>query len=258
MSRECTTRSGPRLAAWLAVVFILSPPRVATAGPPYLSDDPQPTDPAHWEIYNFITGLNGGTGLSGAAGVDLNYGGAKDLQLTAVLPLGFSNGGGFGFDGLRGGPGDIELAVKYRFLHQSEGSWTPDMAVFPRVFVPTGGTRFGSGHAQLLLPVWAQKDFGPWSVFGGAGYQINPGAGQRDYWQGGVAVARDLTKRLNIGVEGFSQGDDTTTGGGYEAANFAAIYKLVTHWSLLVSGGPTWNHGGGHGQVFYFALKADY
>jgi hypothetical protein len=32
----------------------------------------------------------------------------------------------------------------------------------------------------------------------------------------------------------------------------------VTHWSLLASGGPTWLQGGGHGQVFYLSLKADY
>jgi hypothetical protein len=258
MSRECTTRARWKRAAWLFLIFSVAPFGSATAGPPYLSDDPQPTDPGHWEIYNYVTGLNGEGGLSGLAGFDLNYGAAKDLQLTAVLPVGFSNVRGFAFDGLRGGPGDVELAVKYRPLHQSEGSWMPDVAAFPRLFVPTGGTRFGSGHAQLLLPVWAQKDFGPWSVFGGGGYQINPGAGQRNFWQGGVAITRDVSKRLNLGVEGFSQGDDTSTGGGFETANFALIYKLVTHWSLLVSGGPTWDHGGGHGQVFYFGLKADY
>jgi hypothetical protein len=258
MPSQIATRARSRLAAWIAIFWLAAPLGAAFAGPPYLSDDPQPTDPGHWEIYNFATGRNDPDGLSGAAGVDLNYGPAKDLQLTAVLPLGFSNGGGFAFDGLRGGPGDIELAIKYRPIHQSDGTLTPDVAAFPRLFVPTGGTRFGSGHAQLLLPVWAQKDFGPWSVFGGGGYQLNPGAGQRNYWQGGVAVTRDITKRLNLGVEGFSQGDDTPTGGGYDTANFALIYKLVTHWSLLVSGGPTWDHGGGHGQVFYFALKADY
>ena len=251
-------RRGRSVAAWLIGLCIALPIGPASAGPPYLSDDPEPTDPGHWEIYNFVTGLNNGAGLSGSAGLDLNYGGAKDLQLTAVLPLGFSNDRGALLDGLRGGPGDVELAVKYRPLHQSEGTLTPDVAVFPRLFVPTGGTRFGSGHAQLLLPVWAQKDFGSWSVFGGGGYQINPGAGQRNYWQGGVAVTRDLSKRINLGVEGFSQGDDTATGGGYETANFALIYKLVAHGSLLVSGGPTWDHGGSHGQVFYFALKADY
>ncbi len=258
MPGRSTSRARSRLAAWVAPLCIAAPFGPALAGPPYLSDDPEPTEPGHWEIYNFVTGLNDAGGLGGSAGLDLNYGGAKDLQLTVVLPLGFSNGGGFGVDGLRGGPGDVELAVKYRPVHQSEGSWTPDVAVFPRLFVPTGGTRFGSGHAQLLLPVWAQKDFGPWSVFGGGGYQISPGAGQRSFWQGGVAIARDLSKRLNLGVEGFSQGDDTVAGGGYETANFALVYKLVTHWSLLVSGGPTWDSGGGHGQVFYFALKADY
>ena len=90
MPSDFTRRARSKFAAWLVGVCIL-PPGSTHAGPPYLSDDPEPTDPGHWEIYNFVTGLNNGAGLSGAAGVDLNYGEAKNFQLTAVLPLGFSN-----------------------------------------------------------------------------------------------------------------------------------------------------------------------
>ena len=57
----------------------------------------------------------------------------------------------------------------------------------------------------LLLPVWAEKDVGPWQVFGGGGYQINTGANQRNFWQGGVAVNRTMTNRLQLGVELFEQ-----------------------------------------------------
>jgi hypothetical protein len=244
---------GPTAGVLLATLMWIP----AAAGPPYLSDDPEPTYPSHWEIYDYAIGANGTAGLTGEGGFDINYGGAKDLQLTAVLPLAVGNAEGFAVKGLTGGPGIVELAVKYRFLHQARDSWMPDVSVFPRVFVPTSD-RFSTGHANLFLPLWAQKDFGPWSVFGGGGYQINPGAGQDSFWQGGLALSRALGKRASLGGEVYVQGRDGAAGGGFTAANLAATWRLTPHWSLLGSAGPTWEEGGGHGQVFYFALKADY
>ena len=229
----------------------------ALAGPPFLTDDPQPTDDGHWEIYNFVGGAHDRSGLDGEAGLDLNYGAAKDLQLTAVLPLAYDNPNGFSTGGLRAGGGVIELAAKYKVIHADDDGWRPDLSVFPRLFTPTDH-RYGTGHVSLLLPVWAEKDSGPWQVFGGGGYQINPGADQRNFWQGGIAVNRAVSKRLQLGAEVFGQTRDAVDGPGYTAVNVAATLKLVEHWSLLASAGPTWEQGGGHGQVFYLSLKADY
>src|SRR5580658_7685037 len=101
----------------------------ALAGPPYVSDDPEPTDYRHFEIYFFDGGTTTRFGTGSAAGIDFNYGAAPDLQLTAVLPAGFDRP-------LRGpsavGLGNIQLAAKYRLLHQRENGL--DLAVFPRVF----------------------------------------------------------------------------------------------------------------------------
>lgn len=249
---------GSRKCAGLAVAAALGlwTPS-ALAGPPYLTDDPEPTDTGHWEIYNFVMGVGGSDGLGGEAGFDINYGGAKDLQLTAVLPLGYDNPKGYSFKGLEDGAGAIELAAKYKFLHQADGGWLPDVSVFPRLFAPTDH-RFGPPHVNLWLPVWAEKDFGPWSVFGGGGYQFNPGPGQEGFWQVGLAVSRALDKRLSLGAEIWSQGPDTTTGGGFTTVNLGETCRLTGHWSLLASGGPTFERAGRHGSDFYMSLKADY
>jgi hypothetical protein len=247
-----------RLVIAIAVMAGLGVAGQAKAGPPYLSDDPEPTDVGHWEIYNFAIGAGASKDLSGEAGFDINYGAAKDLQLTAVLPLAFGDDRGFSLDGLHGGPGDVELAVKYRFLHQADDTWTPDVAIFPRLFAPTADRQFGTGKFGLLLPIWMEKDVGPWSMFGGGGYQINPGAGQRDFWQGGLAISRTIGERLSLGAEVYGQTRDARAGGAYETVNVAATYKLVKHWSLLASAGPAWSSGSEDGYVFYFALKADY
>ena len=63
----------------------------ALAGPPYLSDDPEPTEYKHFEIYTFNNGTTARDGTSGEAGIDFNYGAAPNLQLTATLPTGFDH-----------------------------------------------------------------------------------------------------------------------------------------------------------------------
>jgi hypothetical protein len=247
-----------RLAVLVAMVGLLAACRPALAGPPYLSDDPEPTDVGHWEIYNFAIGAGGPPGLSGEAGFDINYGPAKDWQLTAVLPLAYGAPNAFSETGLRAGPGDVELAVKYKFLQESDGTWTPDVAFFPRLFAPTADRALGTGRLGLLLPIWAEKDFGPWSVFGGGGYQFNPGQGQRNFWQGGGAISRSFGERLSLGAELYGQTRDTDAGGAFTTFNMAATYRLTHHWSVLTSAGPAWDRARTDGYVFYGALKADY
>ena len=84
----------------------------AVAGPPYQSDDPEPTNFGHFEIYTFDKGAFGRSGSSSASGLDFNYGAAPDLQLTAAVPFGYDapSDGPSAF-----GPGNVELAAKYRF-----------------------------------------------------------------------------------------------------------------------------------------------
>src|SRR3982074_3042164 len=77
----------PKLIA-VAMVLIARP---ALAGPPYVSDDPEPTNYKHFEIYTFSNGTASRGDIGGASGIDFNYGAAPNLQLTATLPMGFDN-----------------------------------------------------------------------------------------------------------------------------------------------------------------------
>ena len=124
------------------------------------------------------------TGLAGESGLDLNYGAAPGLQLTAVLPAAYKSTVGR----TEVGGGVVELAAKFRVLHSPDDPLLPDIAIFPRLFLPAASRGFGAGRANLLLPVWAGKDLGPWSVFGGGGYQINPGPGAHSFWTGGLVT----------------------------------------------------------------------
>ncbi|HEY3814346.1 MAG TPA: hypothetical protein VGL66_14075 [Caulobacteraceae bacterium] len=238
----------PAALAVLAVTLCVASP--AFAGPPFLTDDPQPTDQGHWEIYNFVDGVHTPGDTSGEAGLDLNYGGAKDLQLTAVIPAQFA-GDGWGM-------GDVELAAKYKFLHQN-GPTGLDVAFFPRVFLPTAFDRGSDRRANLLLPVWAEKDFGKWSVFGGGGYQINPGPGNRNFWISGLTLTRQVSDNLMLGAEVYHQTADADLGRDWTVVNAGGALRFTKHWSLLFSAGPGVQNPREAGQSdFYLSLKADY
>src|SRR6185295_9870089 len=90
-------------------------------------DDPDPTDTGHYEIYLFAAGTKTSDGLDGAAGLDLSYGAAPDLQLSLTLPVAFEDPRGGSFVS---GVGNVELAAKYRILHQDTHGI--DLSIFPR------------------------------------------------------------------------------------------------------------------------------
>jgi hypothetical protein len=212
-----------------AFLFTMLASSAALAGPPYFSDDPGPTDLGRFEIYTFASGTATRDGTSGAGGIDFNYGGAPDLQLTAVVPLEYESGGATGI-------GNIELAAKYRFLHQDDFGW--DVAVFPRVFLPSASGNVGDRRASFLLPIWAEKDFGKWSTFGGGGCALNNGGGSRDYCQVGWALTREVLPALHLGAEIYHQTADTRGGRATTGLGAGAVYDLSEHYHLMASIGP--------------------
>lgn|SRR5579862_1035548 len=200
----------------------------ANAGPPYLSDDPEPTDYRHYEIYAYSNGIATRDGSSGESGIDFNYGGAPNLQLTATLPIAYD----FPAEGSSvGGFGNVELGAKYRFLTQE--MFGLDVAIFPRVFLPSASSVVGEHHASFLLPVWVQKDWGDWSAFGGGGCELNRGGESRDFCEGGVVVTRKISSDLQVGLELFHQTPDTRGGMASTSLGTGIIYDLNEHFHLL-------------------------
>src|SRR5271157_5049838 len=70
--------------------------------------------------------------------------------------------------------------AKYRFIQET--AKCPQIGVFPLLEVPTGNSRLGLGNGQLWarLPLWIQKSYGPWTTYGGVGYQINHAPAMKD------------------------------------------------------------------------------
>ncbi|KUR74686.1 hypothetical protein [Novosphingobium sp. FSW06-99] len=219
-------------------------PLPAYAGPPFVTDDPEPTDPGHWEIYNYAGGTLQPGNNATQFGWDINYGPVKDVQLTTTLPLATQTGQPFGL-------GDAEFAIKVKVLHHDDGVIPLDISVFPRVIVPTA---HGSTQTQVLLPVWAEHDWDGWSVFGGGGYTLNPGAGNRDYWQQGVVVTHMVRAGFMLGLEYYGQSRDSLTERAVTGVNLGTQIHLAGPFSLLGAFGQGLNR---KQTVFYTSLKLD-
>jgi hypothetical protein len=213
---------------FLGLVLLARP---ALAGPPYISDDPEPTDYGHYEIYLFTSGTTMRDGTAGQAGIDFNYGALPDLQLTVVLPAGFNAAA----DGsaLQAGLGNIQVAAKYRFLHQN--SFGLDVSFFPRLFIPViqaGTGSVSNANPSLLLPLWLEKDWGKWSLFGGGGCTISADAGQ-DFCQAGAVVTRQVLPALQLGLEVAWQSANAEGAPSTAGIGLGARYDFGEHAHLL-------------------------
>lgn len=228
-------------------------PGAAVAGPPFQTDDPEPTEAGHWEIYAPLFETEGADDdFGGALGTEINYGAAPDVQLTVGVPISYAHDA----TGWRWGSGDLEASVKYRFIDDEAAGL--QVALFPGVTLPTAARGLGAGRLTALFPVWAQKDTGAWSIFGGGGYAVNPGAGNRDYWTGGVAVTRRFGDALLAGIEADRQGADMVGGRAATSLGIGAIYDLPGPFRLLASGGPTFEDDGERGFHSFVAVGLDF
>lgn len=196
----------------------------ALAGPPFLTDDPEPVPYQHKEFYAFSAFDEAADGKTAQLpAVEFNYGFAPDFMFHMVVPyvMAFPDAGRIGR-----GIGDMEVGIKYRFLHESATG--PDVAIFPFVELPSGSAARGTGNGQVWyrIPVWAQKSWGPWTTMGGGGYVIDSAPGMRNYWFGGWQLQRTLNDSLTLGGEIFAQQSATAQGAGSTLLTFGGYYSM--------------------------------
>ena len=204
-------------------------------GPPFVVDDPEPVELQHWELNLVSSHIRTGDGWSGMTPmVELNYGAAPDTQLHVIAPFAYDapvhGAAHYGY-------GDTEIGVKYRFLEESDHA--PQAAIFPALEIPTGSEArgLGTGHVQAFLPLWLQKGFGKWTVYGGGGYDINPGTGNRNWGLAGMVVQRKITDSVLLGAEIYHRTAMQSDTRGDTAFNLGSVIDLSEHHHILLSAG---------------------
>lgn len=206
----------------------------AQAGPPFLTDDPEPVDLHHSEVNVIYQQTRTSEGRAGALSGEMNYGCARETQCHVAIPVAFdrTNAGPY-----RAGLGDVEFGFKYRFLLEDDSPWSA--AIYPTLTLPTGeeSSGLGNGRAQLLLPLWVQRSAGPWNFDAGLAWLGNSALGARDSWFAGLLAQRSFGERLSLGAEVYRR---TSVAPGVPAScgfNFGAIVNVAQHQNVLLSAG---------------------
>lgn len=223
-----------KVALAMAAVCLLAPAS-ARAGPPYVTDDPETVRYRHWEVYLAIQREVTPDGATGTAPhLEINFGATPNLQLHFIAPLAYArpDGGSTAY-----GPGDVEVGAKLRFVEEAEG--IPMVGAFPLVELPAGSESrgLGAGHFRVFLPLWFQKSLGSWTTYGGGGYWVNPGTGNRNYWYVGWQAQRQLSKLATAGGEVFYTTADRVGGEGNLRFNVGLVLDLTEQDHLLLSAG---------------------
>lgn len=198
----------------LLLLAVLAP-RLWAQGPPYQTDDPVPVDLHHYEFYVF--GSADGTPVemdSQGPAFEFNWGAVPRVQLHAILPWGVvapSNNpvylpGGVGatYFGLT----DVELGAKIAYIKETK--YVPQIGTFTMFEMPTGSYSKGLGVGKVWyrLPLWLQKNFGPWLLDGGAGETVVPQVQYRDFPYGGFLLKYTWGDRMEFGSEVFAHGKE--------------------------------------------------
>lgn len=223
----------------ITFVIALIVNKAAFAGPPFLTDDPQPVEYHHYEIDLFSSLDKNNVPLEEpqlqAPAFELDWGAFHNIQLHLVVPYVWSlpTGAAPAANGI----GDIEVGVKYRFIEETSNR--PQVGIFPLLELPSGDVNqyLGNGKRWMMLPVWMQKSWGAWTLAGGAGYALNSAKGLCNYFYSGWQLHKDLNEHLTLGAEIFSQGVMSTQSRPFTIFNAGGSYNFTKHFSLLFNAG---------------------
>jgi hypothetical protein len=208
---------------------------VAWAGPPFITDDPEPIGYRHWEVDVASQMSKDKDGMSGTAPhFGINYGLLPNVELHTIIPLSYvsPNEGSTNY-----GFGDIELGVKYRFVQESDS--LPMVGTSLLVDLPTGNHRrgLGNGSAKVFIPIWLQKSWEPWTTYGGGGFWYNPGTDNKHYWFIGWVVQRDMSKKITLATELFYTTPKAIRESSHTGFNAGGVFNFTEEHHLLFSAG---------------------
>src|SRR5213079_634149 len=120
------------------------------AGPPFLTDDPEPPPPGGWEInVPFILERTPGKTEMDAPLFDLNYG-LPNIQLKLEIPIRIVQEDR---NGTAAGAGDLLLGVKWRFFNSEKSQ--VQLGIYPQLLLPTGdrARALGDGGSAFVFPL---------------------------------------------------------------------------------------------------------
>ncbi len=208
----------------------------ASAGPPFVTDDPEPVEYQHWEVNYAITQSWRHQETSSAIpSIDINYGLTRDIQIHAQPRYSYektANNKATGLD-------NTEVGIKYRFINIDKEDYSFMVGTYPMIELPTGDSslRENMSKPKAFFPLWIQYNKEKWTYYGGLGYRINPGNDNQNSWYIGATTLYQFTPSLQLGGELFHETPHTQFGPSITGFNLGGRYRLAQDYNLLLSAG---------------------
>jgi len=215
------------------VIPLLLTGGLAYAGPPLLTDDPEPTEQGHWEINLATTAtLRGHTWTDNLPLLDASYGLLDAVEVSFDLPFVLGDGAGHGS---HGGIGDADIGTKWRFMKQDKDGITA--AIGPDFAFNVSSSAAHHGLVPkgwgLLVPLEVERELGGGNtVFGEFGYRWNEYGGNG--LSGGVAMEHEFSKTFSLMGEMHLESGPAFRNSEL-VANAGFLWKTSEHTALLGS-----------------------
>ncbi|MBV9103695.1 MAG: hypothetical protein JO060_08890, partial [Candidatus Eremiobacteraeota bacterium] len=222
-----------RVGLWLSVltsILWLTCTQGAMAGPPFSTDDPEPTEYRHWEVYlgaDYEHAVDGATASVPFA--EFNYGLMPNVQFSITFPF------EAGWSATRTASyryGSTEIGAKLRFLQETRA--LPQVAFYPSVRVASGAQRTGT---ETFLPLWLQKSWGRWTAYGGAGRWLDSSDHRQNQTFSGLALLRAMSSATTFGVELFHASAAPRSARASTAFNVGVLIVHDAHHGIVASAG---------------------
>lgn len=218
----------------LLVIFLLICIQSNVAGPPFLTDDPEPVPYKYWEYYISSVNTFQPSVWSGTSPhFEVNYGLIRNVQVHLLVPINYMY---VKHQDTKFGYADTEFGFKYCFLQETKNH--PQVGIFPIFEIPTiKNDEFSNGKVKIFIPVWIQKSWDKLTTYGGAGYSINPGTGNKNPIFVGWEAQYDFSQVVTLGGELYFQSADAADSKSITALNIGGSINFSEHFHLLYSVG---------------------
>lgn len=230
----------------------------ALAGPPFITDDPEPVEAQHWEINYAVSKIWRADGSSaGIPSVDINYGFSPNIQLHAQPKYAAEISNHEKHSGID----NTEIGVKYRFINQQYANANWMVGIYPMLQLPTGARDLGDsrGKVQAFLPLWLQRNSEDWTIYGGLGSRLNQYPDSKNSWFSGITALYRLTSQLQIGGEVFHETAGSVGEHGTSGFNMGGTYNISDDYHVLFSLGKGLSNVNASNQFSgYLALQVIY
>jgi len=234
--------------AVLALILVIPCSARGQGGPPMITDDPGTPGDGNWEINIAWTIEHAGSAtVHEAPLLDMAYGVGDRVQLKYEVPWIVAHESGLGS---RGGLGNSNLGVKWRFFDAGDDGWR--ISTFPQiVFRNPGSASVERGLAEagttVMLPFQFERQFSLLAVNLDFGHVWHSEVD--DEWFGGIAVGHEASERLELMAELHADASARIERSAL-TLNCGARWAATRHGTLLLSVGRNLhNHFSEHEAV---------